>query len=572
MATGRRQVPTITLVPALARIVSGSFGTDSLFQRPLLRIVKVQGISMIAGPRINPDDETEPQEGDTLFAYRLFLTDGEYVVAAVLDPVLHPLVHDKILTGPSTYVRLTDYDVRTSPKKVTTDRFTRFLKVRGLEVVYSPGIHFHPEKTDADGDSTMGGIGRTIGRLAPPRNPHHEAERIQEEEGEENKERDEVVVIKQEAASSQPRADFGLDGTRDREIDDDENEYGLDIDDEEALAQLEPQSGRKSMQAHNTAPDNFVTIDKRSLSPDYMLDDDLSEEEILQLSQLEPKMAVEKRAINSTFKSTQKQRMPEEKLRLAGGLKDITGYDNDELGGQSTKAKKKTGPLFHEKENSRSTGSSTIASSSKDIRGPSTPQKPLQCFSPHPSEQCRGLFPGSSTGVRPFPIGPSTPQKTPRQNTPLTSSPYRSSQPPRPIEVTKLGDLFEKAPRSKVDILAVIDKIDENTITRSIGVKRDMHLLDPTVRNTVWLSVWVDPVIFKPAVGTLILFRGLTVHKYDGRSLNAFNDVAGTGWYTIEPTEDMVPGVDEVKEWWRKRMMIAETLMDFECDDSDGEF
>ncbi|KAK6347789.1 hypothetical protein TWF718_005614 [Orbilia javanica] len=418
----------------------------------------------------------------------------------------------------------------------------------------------------------MGGIGRTIGRLAPPRNPHHEAERIQEEEGEENKERDEVVVIKQEAASSQPRADFGLDGTRDREIDDDENEYGLDIDDEEALAQLEPQSGRKSMQAHNTAPDNFVTIDKRSLSPDYMLDDDLSEEEILQLSQLEPKMAVEKRAINSTFKSTQKQRMPEEKLRLAGGLKDITGYDNDELGGQSTKAKKKTGPLFHEKENSRSTGSSTIASSSKDIRGPSTPQKPLQCFSPHPSEQCRGLFPGSSTGVRPFPIGPSTPQKTPRQNTPLTSSPYRSSQPPRPIEVTKLGDLFEKAPRSKVDILAVIDKIDENTITRSIGVKRDMHLLDPTVRNTVWLSVWVDPVIFKPAVGTLILFRGLTVHKYDGRSLNAFNDVAGTGWYTIEPTEDMVPGVDEVKEWWRKRMMIAETLMDFECDDSDGEF
>ncbi|KAF3199933.1 hypothetical protein TWF106_002871 [Orbilia oligospora] len=564
MATRRRQAPTITLVPALARIVSGSFGTESLFQRPLLRIVKVQGISMIAGPRTNPDDETEPREGDTLFAYRLFLTDGEYVVAAVLDPVLHPLVHDKILTGPGTYVRLTDYDVRTSPKKIATDKFTRFLKVRGLEVVYSPGIHFHPENTDADGDSVMGGIARTIGRLAPPRNPTHETETIQEEE-------DEVVVIKQEAASSQPRADFGLDGTRDREIDDGQNEYGLDIDEEEALIQLEPRSRNKSMQAHAMRPDDFATADERSLSPDHTSDDDdLSEEEILQLSQLEPKMAIKTEVINSTCKSTQKQKLPEEKLKSAGGLRDITGNTNGGLGHQIMTAKKVKEPLFYEKENGRGLGSSIIASSSKNPSGPDTSQKPFQNSLPLP-RQDRGLSPGPSTSVQPFPIGPNTPQKSSRQTTPLTSPPYKSPQQPRPFEITKLGDLFDKAPKNKVDILAIISRIDDKTITRSIGVKRDMHLLDPTVERTVWLSVWVDPVLFKPAVGTLVLFRGLTVHKYDGRSLNAFSDLAGTRWYIIEPTEDMVPGVDKVKEWWRQKT-VEETLKSFDYDDIDNEF
>ncbi|KAF3199586.1 hypothetical protein TWF192_010707 [Orbilia oligospora] len=564
MATRRRQAPTITLVPALARIVSGSFGTESLFQRPLLRIVKVQGISMIAGPRTNPDDETEPREGDTLFAYRLFLTDGEYVVAAVLDPVLHPLVHDKILTGPGTYVRLTDYDVRTSPKKIATDKFTRFLKVRGLEVVYSPGIHFHPENTDADGDSVMGGIARTIGRLAPPRNPTHETETIQEEE-------DEVVVIKQEAASSQPRADFGLDGTRDREIDDGQNEYGLDIDEEEALIQLEPRSRNKSMQAHAMRPDDFATADERSLSPDHTSDDDdLSEEEILQLSQLEPKMAIKTEVINSTCKSTQKQKLPEEKLKSAGGLRDITGNTNGGLGHQIMTAKKVKEPLFYEKENGRGLGSSIIASSSKNPSGPDTSQKPFQNSLPLP-RQDRGLSPGPSTSVQPFPIGPNTPQKSSRQTTPPTSPPYKSPQQPRPFEITKLGDLFDKAPKNKVDILAIISRIDDKTITRSIGVKRDMHLLDPTVERTVWLSVWVDPVLFKPAVGTLVLFRGLTVHKYDGRSLNAFSDLAGTRWYIIEPTEDMVPGVDKVKEWWRQKT-VEETLKSFDYDDIDNEF
>ncbi|KAK6518449.1 hypothetical protein TWF506_005604 [Arthrobotrys conoides] len=578
MATRRRQAPTITLVPALARIVSGSFGTDSLFQRPLLRIVKVQGISMIAGARTNPDDETEPREGDTLFAYRLFLTDGEYVVAAVLDPVLHPLVHDKILTGPGTYVRLTDYDVRTSPKKVATDKFTRFLKIRGLEVVYSPGIHFHPENTDADGDSAMGGIGRTNGRLAPPRNANKVTEAIQEEEeGEEEEEdedeEDEVVVIKQEAASSQPRADFGLDGTRDREIDDDTNEYGLDIDEEESLVRLEPRSGSKSMQAHTVTPDDFATADERSLSPDHMLDDDLSEEEILQLSQLEPKMAIETEVINSTCKSTQKQKMPEEKLKSVGGWRDITGNTNGDLCQQGGKAKKGTEPLFYEKENGRGPGGLIMASSSKNPGGgTSNSQKPLPNSS-HLPRQDRGLSPGPSTGVRPFefPIAPNTPQKSSRQTTPFTSPPYKSPQPPRPLEITKLGDLFDKAPKSKVDILAIINRIDDNTITRSIGIKRDMHLLDPTVERTVWLSVWVDPALFKPAVGTLVLFRGLTVHKYDGRSLNAFSDVAGTRWYIIEPTEDMVPGVDEVKEWWRRKT-VEEMLKSFNYDDIESEF
>ncbi|KAK6357861.1 hypothetical protein TWF730_007218 [Orbilia blumenaviensis] len=567
MATRSRQepasAPTGKLAPSLARIVSGTFGTESMFQRPLLRIVKIQGISMIAGPRTNPEDETEPQEGDTLFAYRLFLTDDQYVVAAVLDPVLHPLVHDKILTGPGTYVTLTDFDVRTSPKKAATGKFTRFLKVRKLDVAYSPGIQFHPENADADGDYVMSGNGQTIAR---PRTPHREIQGIPEDEEEE--EEDEVVVIKQEAASSQLTADFGLDGTRDREIDDDESDYGLDADEEEDLSQLEPR-GYVPMGSQDSTPDSFATADERPQSPDDMFDelDDFTEEEISFL--VEPKVAMKREVIDSTCKSVQKQKIAEEeKLRMGGemggkGLRNSTKNTNYLLGVQP--AQKVAQPLYYGKENSWAEGASSEASSSQGISRYSSPLP----------RQDRGLSPGPPTNTTPFSMGPSspvplTPQKPLRQPQPFSSPSFRSPPPqqqqPRPIVLTKLGDLTKMPLKSKVDVLAIIDSIDDKTITRSIGIKRDMHLLDPTVNRSVWLSVWVDAAIFKPPRGSLVLFRGLTVHKFDTRSLNAFSEVANMVWHIIEPTEEMAPGANEMREWWRRKT-VEETFRNFGVSD-----
>ncbi|KAF3927522.1 hypothetical protein AA313_de0202243 [Arthrobotrys entomopaga] len=400
----------------------------------------------------------------------------------------------------------------------------------------------------------------------------------------EYEEQDEVVVIKQEAASSQHQADIGLDGNRDRDFDD----YGLDIDEEDAIPkdilQSENQGGTQVSVSTsvNTTPDGYATADERPSSPDYLLDDldDLTEEETLQLSKLvvEPKTVVRNENITANWKTGQKQKIPDHKLRLPEGLTDILTNSNVER--ERRAPSNHSQPLFYQKENITKKVISATSSGKPCME--SRTKKPAPESTPLP-RQDRGLSPGPSrvNGPSRSPLlstsqAPTTPQKPPQPSmlfsSPVSRSPFFSSpQKPRPVNITKLGDLLNKPLGSKVDILAVIARCDEKPITRSIGVKRDMHLLDPTVKHTVWLSVWVDAENFKPAIGTCILFRGLTVHKYDGRSLNAFREVASTHWCIIEPTEDVVTGVDEVKEWWRKRE-VEEALRSFgEDDDVDFE-
>ncbi|EPS38090.1 hypothetical protein H072_8176 [Dactylellina haptotyla CBS 200.50] len=564
MAARRRPTPHITMPPIIARVVSGQHGTHNPIREPLLRIAKVQGISMTAGPRDNLEDETVPQEGEVLYAYRLFLTDDVYMVSAVLDPVLHQLVHDKILTGPGTYIRLTDYDVRTSTKKANTRRFTRFLKVRALIVEYSPEIRFISEDVDQDGDSAMQGTEANSSR--PSGSPCQY-------------ENDEVVVIKQEAASSQHQADIGLDGNRDREFD----EYQLDIDDEEDLdhlLQVEHWGSQTSTDTFTATPDSYTTADERPASPDYLLDDldDVTEDDIVQWlrASVEPKTHLGKDISTTSWKSVQKERFPEERLKSSQDMRDITTHGNSDCIPPTQNIDSR--PIFHQKENVRKPGISTYC----DGKPKATPARALpgitsQDFAPLP-RQDRGLSPGPADTPRlPQSIlaparntqPPMTPKKTSRQNTPLSppiSSFSTPLSPSRPIQLTKLGDLFKKPIGAKVDVLAVVARCDEQTISRSIGVKRDMHLLDPTVKNTVWLSVWVDAENFRPVVGSCVLFRGLTVHKFDGRSLNAFKELSASQWSFVEPSEDAISGVNEVKEWWRKRA-VEETLRSFGDDE-----
>ncbi|KAK6543310.1 hypothetical protein TWF694_000064 [Orbilia ellipsospora] len=300
-----------------------------------------------------------------------------------------------------------------------------------------------------------------------------------------------------------------------------------------------------------------------------LYDLDLTEEEILQFStpSVEAKTVVRSEIITATWRTDQKQKIPDYKLRLSGGLEDILADPNAER--ERTTATDRSQPSFHQKENTAKKFVPGSGSSKSCGENSSLPR------------QDRGLSPGPSRNNGPLRStllsvsqAPMTPKKPPQpSNSPVSRSPgFWSPQKPRPINVTKLGDLFEKPLNTRVDILAVIARCDEKPIKRSIGLKRDMHLLDPTVTRTVWLSVWVDAENFRPTVGTCVLFRGLTVNKFDGRSLNAFKEVASTQWCIIEPTEDVVAGVNEVKEWWKERE-IEESLKSFgEDDDDDDEF
>ncbi|KAJ6262857.1 hypothetical protein Dda_1414 [Drechslerella dactyloides] len=477
---------TTKLSPILARVVSGAHGTRTPIREPLLRIIKVQGISMTAGPRDDPDDETEPAEGETLYAYRIFLTDDVYIVGAVVDPALHSLVHERVLMS-GAVVRLVDYDVKTSVKKFAAGKFTRYLKVRDLIVEHSPSIHFTDDKPTTNG-------------TAAPRNG--------DEEGGEYG--DEMVVIKQEAppsqhasSSSRFQADTRVDGPRDRDRDPDDHAYGLDDDYDDDEDNLDSDAA---------TPDSYATAAdgrERPSSPDYTFDelDELTEEELARwpAGRVEPKTVITEETIAATWRNSQKERMAEQK-------------ENVKVASASS-----------------STPSSSIATSGNPLKRPA-------------SQRDERL--------------PSNSPKT-AKSTPLSSPP--SLTPPTDT-LTKLGDLHRKPPGAKVNVLAIIAARDEHTIKRSIGIKRDLHLLDATTPRTIWLSVWVDAETFKPAVGACVLFRGLTVHRFDGRSLNAFKEVAGREWCVVEPRASTVAGVSELKEWWRQRA-VEETLKSFGDED-----
>ncbi|KAK6341689.1 hypothetical protein TWF696_008757 [Orbilia brochopaga] len=531
------------LPPILARVVSGAHGTRTPVREPLLRIIKVQGISMTAGPRENPDDETEPREGDTLYAYRIFLTDDVYIVGAVVDPCLHALVHDRVLmTG--ALVRLTDYDVKTSVKKFATGKFTRYLKVRDLIVQHSPSIRFIGDDDNKNPDMVNGITAA-----------HYEDD-------------DEMVVIKQEAPS-QPslslpsssrnlQADIRVDD-RDRagdanhratttggdNVDPDERAYGLDDDDDDGLSQLVHDG---DVDSGATTPDSYATADERPSSPDYTLDelDELTEEELAQwpAGRMEPKTVITEETIAATWRSSQKERVAEQKTRPAASSPPSSKKENA-------------------KPASREKGEASSMEQSSSAKAAGNPLKRSHDDS---------LPSSSPKSAKSTPFKSSPPQQNPMSTPIFTSSAPAStttptSTPPTPANtLTKLGDLYRKPLGSKVDVLAIIAACDDHTIKRSIGVKRDMHLLDPTAKRNVWLSVWVDADKFKPAVGACVLFRGLTVHRFDGRSLNAFKEVAGTEWHVVEPREDVAPGVDELKAWWHQRA-IEETLKSFGEDD-----
>lgn len=156
---------------------------------------------------------------------------------------------------------------------------------------------------------------------------------------------------------------------------------------------------------------------------------------------------------------------------------------------------------------------------------------------------------------------------------PSFATPSRSSNIWNQLRPCRLADLPSRPHGSKVDILAIIYSIDSTLITRNKSIKRDCRLVDPSspplvppptqphlkkphhneLKPTV-LSIWVKPQSFCPKPGTLVAFRGLTVHRYAGRSLNAFSDVAGSVWYLANPGEE-IDGAEEVEEWWTDRCM-----------------
>ena len=91
--------------------------------------------------------------------------------------------------------------------------------------------------------------------------------------------------------------------------------------------------------------------------------------------------------------------------------------------------------------------------------------------------------------------------------------------------------------------------------------KRHLKIHDPSISSRyagITLAVYVDAQRFLPKVGTVALFRGLTMQKWDGKViLNAYASLrdGAEKWYVDSPGELLELGydADEMKTWWEDR-------------------
>ncbi len=112
------------------------------------------------------------------------------------------------------------------------------------------------------------------------------------------------------------------------------------------------------------------------------------------------------------------------------------------------------------------------------------------------------------------------------------------------------------ASRNKVfDFFAVIFSIEAQVVKPPMmPLKRDMRIVDPSTDKKVLVSVFVNPVSFKPSVGTIALFRCLTTHEWDRGMLNAYpQQCEGKNWFIIDPVGIQGCDVPALRNWWKMK-------------------
>ena len=128
--------------------------------------------------------------------------------------------------------------------------------------------------------------------------------------------------------------------------------------------------------------------------------------------------------------------------------------------------------------------------------------------------------------------------------------------------LASLLDIEKVLPRRNYvcKVFAVITWVSSAILKRpGLPEKRHIKIHDPTIARRysgVSISVFVNARHFKPAVGTIALFTGLTAQKWDGEViLNAYErDCAGKEWFIDDEIRLNADGFDvgELRLWWHK--------------------
>ena len=190
------------------------------------------------------------------------------------------------------------------------------------------------------------------------------------------------------------------------------------------------------------------------------------------------------------------------------------------------------------------------------VDGPTSTRTPVETRNNSPlTSKAKSLALSSSAA----PYISRTTRPAPSLNTRMPVSHETALPITRPLRIQPLRSILSPNNRrnSIVDVLAVITFVSPHVVTPPrLPPKRDLRLLDPScpsTRQPVLFSVFVNPDRFRPAVGTVALFRSVTTHEWNGGSLNAYDkDCAGRKWFLSNPVGVDGCDVQALEDFYKK--------------------
>ncbi|KAI0452884.1 hypothetical protein F5B21DRAFT_316786 [Xylaria acuta] len=140
--------------------------------------------------------------------------------------------------------------------------------------------------------------------------------------------------------------------------------------------------------------------------------------------------------------------------------------------------------------------------------------------------------------------------------TSLDNLPWSINDPSRPLKLTKLRSIPNLPYKQNwsVNVLCVVSAISD---VEPAGIppytQRQARLTDPSTDKQVLLTVFLDPHLFNPQVGSVVLLFGVKNHRFDGGSLKKYasdRPKTGENWWYENPTQFTWCDVDGLRQWW----------------------
>lgn len=136
------------------------------------------------------------------------------------------------------------------------------------------------------------------------------------------------------------------------------------------------------------------------------------------------------------------------------------------------------------------------------------------------------------------------------------SPPRPHNVPSRPLKLTNLRSIPNLPYKQNwsVNVLCVVSAISD---VEPAGIppytQRQARLADPSTDKHVLLTVFLDPHLFNPAVGSVVLLSGVKNHRFDGGSLKKYasdRPKSGEDWWYENPTQLPLCDVAGLRRWW----------------------